>query len=605
MNFRKFLSVPLTIMLATGMPWSGASAYEDTTQPVEVNSGETVDVGNVTVDGSQVGDYPGYAVKVETEGTENEKAKATVHGNVDLIATESDNALIANAFKGDVTADISGDVKIKQEQNAQDPREDNIYGIRARSSEDKTTTVNVGGNVSAKNPNYNSTGIGIYENSGTTDINVDGNVSANANRYATAINNDNGNVTVKGDVSAEAMIAEGLRSYSDSENGTHNQIDGNLSAKGRAANGAILTSYWNEKANISLNAKKSITATSTGTDQYDEALGIGICNAGGNIFAEIAENIVANSAIANAIGIQFGTYSELPGEIFKGETHVMVNGNVISNGVGIHQMNIQELRSTNNVLVANEINADKVGVLIDKIPEPDEGEDVPVNSTLNLTVWKIKLNERGNVAEYTSEGDNVHKAATDFEKRIMYIIKVEQPKKGGTIKAVKADGSALETSFEYEIAREGDKILIKPTLKDGFEIVAAYNGLGEKIELTKDENGNYYLIVPKGGGVYLSAVFKEIEPPGGGTNGNNGKYHDDVTPDKSESNIIADETTESETSEIAKALSYQEKSESKAIKTGDDDHIIPWLLLSTLSIGGIVALEIYNKKKILKKANQK
>ena len=43
-------------------------------------------------------------------------------------------------------------------------------------------------------------------------------------------------------------------------------------------------------------------------------------------------------------------------------------------------------------------------------------------------------------------------------------------------------------------------------------MVSAYNGLsGEKVALSKDANGNFYVKVPKGGGIYLSALFAKIK----------------------------------------------------------------------------------------------
>ena len=51
---------------------------------------------------------------------------------------------------------------------------------------------------------------------------------------------------------------------------------------------------------------------------------------------------------------------------------------------------------------------------------------------------------------------------------------------------------------------------LKP--KHGYELLAAYNGLGVKIPLMTDKDGNYYLAVPRGGGVYLSVDYNYNEP---------------------------------------------------------------------------------------------
>jgi len=94
----------------------------------------------------------------------------------------------------------------------------------------------------------------------------------------------------------------------------------------------------------------------------------------------------------------------------------------------------------------------------------------------------------------------------------MYIAKVEQPSKGGTLKAVDPNGSDLSKSYDFPVAHEGDKVILKANLQSGWKIKAAYNGKGaNKQQLSKDKNGNYYIIVPKGGGINLSADL-EKEP---------------------------------------------------------------------------------------------
>ena len=42
--------------------------------------------------------------------------------------------------------------------------------------------------------------------------------------------------------------------------------------------------------------------------------------------------------------------------------------------------------------------------------------------------------------------------------------------------------------------------------------MAVYDGVGVKTELTRDSNGNYFMIVPRGGGVYLSLALSYTEP---------------------------------------------------------------------------------------------
>ena len=155
---------------------------------------------------------------------------------------------------------------------------------------------------------------------------------------------------------------------------------------------------------------------------------------------------------------------------------------------------------------------------------------------LDLTVWKVALDENGYAAmelirsgepydpyiqpladDETSEGIEYEyqrsQAAEDLEQRILYIIKLEQPEAGGSLAAQKADGSELETSHDYQVAHEGDKVVLAVSVEEGYHLVTAYNG-EEKVEvLGQDESGNYYIEVPRGGGVYLSVVLERDEEP--------------------------------------------------------------------------------------------
>ena len=141
------------------------------------------------------------------------------------------------------------------------------------------------------------------------------------------------------------------------------------------------------------------------------------------------------------------------------------------------------------------------------------GVDISYDSVVNdnLTVWKIEKTEGG---QYIS-GEEVGTPDDDREifakKRINYIVFVENLLQGVTLAAFKADNSTLDKSHGYDVAREGDKIIVKVDVDPGAEFKGVYNGKYEQVPLAKDADGNYYLIVPRGGGIYLSALFEGEE----------------------------------------------------------------------------------------------
>ena len=141
-----------------------------------------------------------------------------------------------------------------------------------------------------------------------------------------------------------------------------------------------------------------------------------------------------------------------------------------------------------------------------------EGTDV---NSVQIIAWKVDPNKDGHLVEtesfagFDDEENPIYEYAYDeaaktVEKNILYIIKVEQPKAGGKLSAVDEGGNAAELAYE------GEKVLLKIDVAAGYKITGAYNGLGQKIPLLQDAEGNYYVEVEKGGGVYLSATFAKM-----------------------------------------------------------------------------------------------
>ena len=72
------------------------------------------------------------------------------------------------------------------------------------------------------------------------------------------------------------------------------------------------------------------------------------------------------------------------------------------------------------------------------------------------------------IAEIQERMDKIEEkaaaATAELEKNILYIIKVEQPTAGGTLQATDKDGNALAKSHDYDVAKEGEKVLLKLNL---------------------------------------------------------------------------------------------------------------------------------------------
>jgi len=105
-------------------------------------------------------------------------------------------------------------------------------------------------------------------------------------------------------------------------------------------------------------------------------------------------------------------------------------------------------------------------------------------------------------------------AAKEAEKKIQYIVRLEPPKEGATLSVTDDQGQALQQGSSGEsVATQDTKVLMKIDMQDGYTLTGAYNGKGEKVMLSKDAAGNYYVMVPKGGGVYLSVTLDKAPAP--------------------------------------------------------------------------------------------
>ena len=176
----------------------------------------------------------------------------------------------------------------------------------------------------------------------------------------------------------------------------------------------------------------------------------------------------------------------------KAPISISVGGDVFGTDEGLY---VESVGALVDVLVEGTIEGGRAAVFTSPVMSAED---------LDLTVWKIELNENGNAVETAVDNEDDRSRNEEMEKRIMYIVKLEQPKEGGKLSATDSEGADLKQSHEYSVANEGDKVIVKVDLEPGYKILAAYNGDKEKAELLMDSDGNYYLVVPKGGGVYLS-----------------------------------------------------------------------------------------------------
>ena len=382
------------------------------------------------------------------------------------------------------------------------------YDETALGVTDSSFTVSGGVSLDLETKNENSyadpCGYGVYAEAeeGSTKVDVKKDVSvtvvgdgdwtyADGYGVSTRTYEDNSvTATIGGDVNVDVTSK-------DSFEGTSNEISNAYGIQAYANQGAGTTEITVE-GNVSTNANTpdgdaysyGIVAGSPYPyyDEYSE-------NATGSILITVVKDVTATATAGGENG---------QAEAF---------GAVVGNGAA----------STNNIVVGGTVSGDTAAVLLSGQRYDQESEKyVPttvIGDNVTLTVWEIKPNEDGDYAvrwndEQALEGEEQkrYKSVEESElKAIQYIIKIQ----AGQEDIISTEGTSSYTAGTrtYDVAHEGDSVTMKLNVPAGYVIDGAYGDEGQNWVLTKDANGNYYLTVPRGGGVMLSVKLSAIVAP--------------------------------------------------------------------------------------------
>lgn len=352
-------------------------------------------------------------------------------------------------------------------------------GIYVDSSGGGTVDVKVGGDVTARGE---ASSVEAHGAGSSSTLDIAGNVKSTG-EYEDAVSaeaGDGATATVKVGKDAEAGD-DAVESFAYGK-GSKATVEVNGSASG-------LYGVTNGAAD---GGASDVTVKGNATGQYD---GVYVTNYPGGTSSTRIDGDVTGGERGAALGttnVYYGDATDVPSVI-----NLSIGGDLTGKGAeGLYSTSFWE-QDKMDVLVEGTISGAKAPVAF--------RNNQLSSDNLDLTVWKIVPNAAGAVAADEVEGGNgvTYKENEGFEKRIKYIIKVDNPE-GADVSAVGADGNALGKSHGFDYALEGDKVFLKVDLEAGYKLVGAFNGEGEKTPLLLDENGNYYVVVPKGGGVYLS-----------------------------------------------------------------------------------------------------
>lgn len=451
----------------------------------------------------------------------------SVDGNVTSGGGATSYGVRTNAYaekagdSAETTTTIGGSVEVKDASSS--------YGVAAAAnSEGAKTTTEVGGgiNVTGSSKSYGVVAGAIKEGAETATEIKEGLKVESGSAVGISLNNSYGqevpipltgtnSVTVGGDVKVTGNVdAVGIETYDGS-----NTVDigGKLTVTGgeEATTGIDATSNGDT---ISITVAKGIEVSG----DYVSGIATSTGNNGElNIYVkEGGVTATSNSGMAAALQhtIESGTFNaSVIGDVSSTELGIIIEKNDLEY-IGEETAEPKEEDSGSSNGVAN--------ILIDGTLSADKGVPVLVSDNvtednLKLTVWEIVPNANGNVIEteqhyfgVAEEDDEIAKekeAIRALEKSIQYIIRVEDPMAGAT---VNLGGTTKYTdklsNNSYDVAHETETVTLKVTPPSGYELAMAYNGEGKAQPLSKDPDGNYYIVVPRGGGVYLSVEFSKL-----------------------------------------------------------------------------------------------
>ena len=391
-----------------------------------------------------------------------------------VVMVEADNDGTANVAMGDVTG------RLKWGGNGID--------VSTKGGDVEMTAGNVTACKVGLNLDNAPTGV-LADYTGEKRVTVDSVTQTEDSRYSNAginafsyISGDKNVVQVKGDVKAAGSRGIDVLAKGSSETSV-------------AVSGMVNANYLGVKMEAGCLGNVNGTTVSTGTATVHVG---GVASENWDKGVEIDSNTQGSTATFESDGDVKALGSDSTGVFVRsvgGKSNVLVDGDVSGKQAGLF-IYCNETGS-NDVLVTGTISG-------------KNGVDISYNSVENdsLTVWKI---EKASNGQYVS-GEEVNTPSDDREvfakKRINYIVYLEKLAEGGTIAALKSNGTALDKSHGYDVAREGEKVIVKVDLEAGYELECVYNGKGELVPLAKDDDGNYYVMVERGGGIYLSAVLK-------------------------------------------------------------------------------------------------
>lgn len=443
---------------------------------------------------------------------------------------------------GDVSVTGNGETAVKTTDSAKVSVNGNVSvdGESARGVEsEKNSSVEVSGNVTAEGTR--TEGISANDKS---NVMVGGTVKADGSQ-AIGINSKGevtaGGVLVKGDDSIGVLAAEGGKvtinndvkvveqnrgTYSTLVSGVETEKDGKVTVKGNVevdGIGAIGINSTQGVVNVNGNVKASGTPQN---NQNGETVGISakgsLISVKGNVTSDgKGIHIVKSGTGLNSIVEVNGSVTGSSGVVTNNGSDVTVGGAITATGGTGLDITLEEAtgRGKINLGTLNVTKEGETGVLLDVRNKniQDIDELIQAMPEVNLFEINVKQGKYFDIDDGT-KNDTISGTTISKEEAADRILKEKVKYSFRTEKTSNAN-----ISLEQNEATEGTTVKFYVKAVDGYRVKGVSAG---KAKVIDNGDGSYSIIVPRGGGVNISAIIEAImkEQPGGQSTSSSEEY---------------------------------------------------------------------------------
>lgn len=419
---------------------------------------------------------------------------------------------------GNEETDIPGDVSVTG------------YGEIAVQTFDNAK-VSVKGNVSVKGDKTKG-----VESNFNSSVSVDGNVSARGESVEGVASTDNSSVKVSGGINAEGQGSLGVSS----EKGSSVTVDGTVKAAGSRAVGINSEGEVTVKGNVEVdgigakginstqgvvNVNGNVKVSGTKSNSGDETVGISASSSEVNVKGDVTSDgkgihIIKSSSWKNSKVTVDGSVTGSSGVVINNGSDVTVGGAVTAtDGTGL-DITLNQLTEQGKINLGT-LNVKKAGetaILLDvsKVSIHDIDDFIQAIPEVNLFEINVKQGDYFGINDGT-DGDTISGTSISKNEAADKILK---QKVNYHLRAENTSNGTI--SLEHTKATEGTTVKFYVKAVDGYQVKGVSAG---KATVIDNGDGSYSIIVPRGGGVNISAIIEAVmkEEQGGQGAASNGE----------------------------------------------------------------------------------